>query len=597
MELDDFFLETQRRVKAETAARLLSDKESYPQSELIFSEIVMDHMSDIGMTEDPKICHYSGKVGASNLRLTGYALSEDATQLDLFVSFFSGSEEIVLITDTQTKAAAQQCVQFLTHCANGKLSKIVDPTNDVFELVQVLDAAYQSIEQVKIIIITDGRAKSKNFKPREIVGKSVGIEVMDIERLHRHWSAGKPRDELTVNFSETYGQSLPCVFVPDQMADYDYALTVIPGEVLRSLYEKFGSRLLEANVRSFLNAVGKVNRGIRDTLKDEPGHFMAYNNGLVLVADDIVLEKNDAGVISIAWLKGLQIVNGGQTTASLYFTKKKSPDVDLSHVRVPAKIIIPRSEGEIAREQLISKISRFANSQNAVRNSDLSANHSFHRDFERFADSVYCPDGVGRWYYERAAGSYNVWLAREGTTVARRKAAQQAIPTYRKMKKSDLAKYLQAWIGHPHVASLGGEKNFREFMRIVDEKPSLLKLPIDVDWYKQTIARIILFKETQKITRKEFSQGQSNIAVYTISMISRDISNNLDFVKIWEQQGVSEELQRQITIWTKEVYEILKNGAGERLLTEYAKKIEAWNSLSSHTFSIGLSSFPEALSS
>lgn len=42
----------------------------------------------------------------------------------------------------------------------------------------------------------------------------------------------------------------------------------------------------------------------------------------------------------IAWLKGLQIVNGGQTTASLYFTKKKYPDTDLSRVRVPAKISV-----------------------------------------------------------------------------------------------------------------------------------------------------------------------------------------------------------------------------------------------------------------
>ncbi|AVT11033.1 AIPR family protein, partial [Paracidovorax avenae] len=126
-----------------------------------------------------------------------------------------------------------------------------------------------------------------------------------------------------------------------------------------------------------------------------------------IVADEMVLGKTSQGEQGIAWLKGLQIVNGGQTTASLYFTKKKYPDTDLSRVRVPAKIIVMKAHDSIKEEALVSDISRFANSQNAVRQSDLSANKPFHVEIEKLSRSVYCPDGVGQWFYERAAGSYN----------------------------------------------------------------------------------------------------------------------------------------------------------------------------------------------
>ncbi len=137
-------------------------------------------------------------------------------------------------------------------------------------------AIYNDLEQVRVFVLTDKVAKAKSFKTRNISGKAVRLEVMDIERLHRHWSEGKPRDELVVAFTEVSGTPLPCVFVPGENDDYDYALTAIPGEALRLLYEKFGARLLEANVRSFLSVKGKgVNAGIQNTLRNTPGRFMA----------------------------------------------------------------------------------------------------------------------------------------------------------------------------------------------------------------------------------------------------------------------------------------------------------------------------------
>ena len=289
---------------------------------------------------------------------------------------------------------------------------------------------------------------------------------MDIERLHRHWSAGTPRDELIVNFEQVSGRPLPCVYVPGESHEYDYALTVIPGETLRFIYDKFGARLLEANVRSFLSATGKVNKGIRETLKSEPERFMAYNNGIVIVADEAGWSHAVDGGAGLLWLKGMQIVNGGQTTASIYFTKKKEPQLDLRLVRVPAKIIVMKSKDPVAEEALISDISRYANSQNSVKQSDLSANKPFHIEMEKLALSTYCPDGIGRWFYERAAGSYNTMLARDGGTPAQLRKLREAIPPARKITKTDLAKYLNAWDQRPDLVSLGSQKNSRNSWKV-----------------------------------------------------------------------------------------------------------------------------------
>ena len=419
MDLPEFLRETQAAVRSQMRDGALYE-------ELVFCGIVMEHMSEIGMTFDPVECHFEGKVGNANLRLSGYAMSEENDQLDLFVSLYSGAEEPTLISDTETKTALGQCLRFLTLCAEGKMAPKLDPSSDVRSLAETLQAIYDDLEQIRVYVITDRVAKSKSFKTKDVGGKAVRLEVMDIERLHRHTSEGKARDELVVDFAEASGAPLPCVFVPGENDDYDYALTAIPAEALRLLYEKFGGRLLEANVRSFLSVKGKgVNAGIQSTLRSAPERFMAYNNGLVIVADEMRLGKSGDGSPGIAWLKGLQIVNGGQTTASIYFAKRKYPETDLSRVRVPAKIIIMRAQDSAKEEALVSDISRFANTQNAVRQSDLSANKPFHVEIEKLSRSVYCPDGVGQWFYERAAGSYNTLLAREGSTPAKLKALKE----------------------------------------------------------------------------------------------------------------------------------------------------------------------------
>ena len=589
LSLPDFLRETQTAVRSQM-------REGALYEELVFAGIVMDHMSEIGMTFEPVECHFEGKVGNANLRLSGYSVSDDSDQLDFFVSLYAGVDVPTPIPDSETKTAVEQCLRFLTLCAEGKMAPKLDPSSDVRSLAETLQAIYSDLEQVRVYVITDRVAKSKSFKTRDIGGKAVRLEVMDIERLHRHWSEGKPRDELVVDFTQVSGAPLPCVFVPGESDDYDYAMTAIPGEALRLLYEKFGARLLEANVRSFLSVKGKgVNAGIQATLRTAPERFMAYNNGIVIVADEAFLGRTGDGSAGITWLKGLQIVNGGQTTASLYFTKKKYPDTDLSRVRVPAKIIVMKVQDSTKEEELVSDISRFANSQNAVRQSDLSANKPFHIEIEKLALSTYCPDGVGRWFYERAAGSYNTMLAREGSTPARLKQLKEIVtPPSRKITKTDLAKYMNAWGRKPDLVSLGSQKNFERFMDGLREVEGQSPAPLpDVAAFKAMIAKAIVFKKTHALVRPMFPAFQGNVAAYLVSMLADHLGDRIDLDKIWTRQDISQPLRQQLQVWAVEVNDALHSSSGGKMISEWAKKPECWEAVRSSSYSPVRDTIPE----
>ena len=388
---------------------------------------------------------------------------------------------------------------------------------------------------------------------------------------------------------------LPCVYVPGDMTDYDYALeTVMPGKALRFVYDKYGERLLEANVRSFLSVTGKINRGIRDTLRSAPERFMAYNNGIVLIADELHLGRAPDGSPGILWLKGMQIVNGGQTTASIYFTKRRSPEVDLRKVRIPSKIIVLKSQDSSDVEDLISDISRYASSQNVVRQSDLSANKPFHVELEKLSLSTYCPDGVSRWFYERAAGSYKVMLDRGGSTPARLRQMKEAIPNARKITKTDLAKYLNAWDQEPDVVSRGAQKNFEKFMEKLPSPSGQedAALP-DVPAYKKMIARAILFKTAHSLIRPRFQAFQANITNYAVSLVAHCLGARLDLDSIWLQQGLSPQLQRQIQTWAVEVNAVLHRTAAGRMVSEWAKKPECWEAVVKAHYSEPAQDIPE----
>lgn len=243
---------------------------------------------------------------------------------------------------------------------------------------------------------------------------------------------------------------------------------------------------------------------------------------------------------------------------------------------------------------MISDISRFANSQNAVKLSDLSANKPFHVELEKLALTTYCPDGVGRWFYERAAGSYNTMLAREGSTPAKLRQIKDAIPTSRKITKTDLAKYLSTWDQKPHDVSFGSQKNFERFMYALTpgDGQAPPSLPDVVTW-KRMVAKAILFKETQKIVRPLVPAFQANVTVYTVALMSNRLGSRIDLERIWNNQAISGELKQQARLWAEEVNRVLLLSANGRMVSEWCKKAECWQAVLDASYSQVIGSLPE----
>jgi len=587
MSIEEFHRGIRSEIQAIVAERILSDDGTFPSEELIYAELAMEQVANANICDSPTICHWTGTIGNARLRITGYALSNDETCLDLFVTRYFGTDEIENLRDSEATSTAKEGIKFLFEAAGGRLASRMEASGDIYELVLFIKEHWSSLEQLRVFVVTDGQTKSKRFAPKEVQGKIVAIEAMDIERLYRH-TTGKPRDEVSISFEQTLGRPLPCIHVPDPDADYEYALTAIPGEVIRELYLRYNSRLLEANVRTFLGYRSRVNSGIAETLLKEPEHFMAFNNGLVIVCDSAELSRCEDGGLGFSLIKGLQIVNGGQTTSSIFFASRDRKEIDLSHVMVPAKVIILKGDDDDARERLISNISKFANSQNAVKTSDLSANRPFHVQLEKLSEEVWCADGASRWFYERAAGAYQVRLLRERTD-AKRREFQKIVPTKHKLSKNDVAKFHEAWRGKPAQVALAGEKNFAAFMAALDENPELVPNPLTPEWYRALIAKVVIFRAIEGMIKKKdaketFRQGWVNIATYTVAALAQKMPGRIDFELVWQQQDISESFGKLLWEWAKIVNATFDRIAPGRQFSEVAKRADTWKAVQNSDF-------------
>ena len=279
----------------------------------------------------------------------------------------------------------------------------------------------------------------------------VRLDVWDHQRLFRAQASGLSCEPITIDIEERLGESLPCLEVPPETTDYRAYLAIVPGTLLHNLYHEFGSRLLELNVRSFLMLRGKVNKGIRKTILEQPERFLAYNNGLCITARSLELADRRDGGMAIRGITGVQIVNGGQTVATIHRAGHVDR-ADLSRVFVQAKITVV-NEAQIGT--LVPLVSRFANSQNKVNEADFSANSKYHVKLQQLSETVWCPAEATRWFYERARGQYQVARAREGTTPMRKKAFDSRTPSKQKFDKVQLAKYVNTWRQLPYVVSRG----------------------------------------------------------------------------------------------------------------------------------------------
>jgi len=545
-------------------------------SEEEFTRIVLDKLANEGALENPILLWQEGTFGSDKYKITGYSIPDDEDRLLLITTVYTGEFPPRRINVHEMVAAFTQALKFYESSCGGLHQKI-DPANtDAGDLAQRIFELRGQIGVLRLVLISDGLIAVAPLDMRRASdGTRVVIDMFGIEQLHRILGEGQTRDDIFVDFVKETGHPLPCLKASLDGTSYDSYLAAIPGSVLENAYEKYGTRLLELNVRAFLGVRGRksVNAGLRKTILEEPSNFLAFNNGIVAIADEVKLATNGTGSLGIQALRGLQIVNGGQTTASLHRAKRQD-GAKLDGIVVPAKII------KVQREDLdamVGAVSRSANSQNTVQAADFSANDPFNVALERLANDTWMNDGKSRWFYERARGSYEAAALKASFTDQQKDRFASETPKERRFSKTDMAKYLNAWDGFPHFVSYGSQKNFQYFMqRLKDEYPNGFQP--DTDWYKAFIGKAILFRAVQAIVRaRKFPAYQANITAYTVAALAWKANGHMDIDLLWSQQSISPGLAELIGNWSVQIDRLIRLTADKRMPSEWAKKQECWD--------------------
>jgi len=407
--------------------------------------------------------------------------------------------------------------------------------------------------------------------------------------LHRLNESKTKRIPIEINFLDNFGGPVPCISIPSQNPDYDSYLAIISGETLSAIYQNYGSRLLEQNVRSFLQFSGKINKGIRETIVKEPHMFLAFNNGIAATAQSVDIVDLPDGGKAITVMNDLQIVNGGQTTASIFHTKRKNKEADVSKIFVQMKLSVIRDIDNFSN--IVSRISKYANTQNKVSEADLTSNNPFHIEIEKLSRTIWASPASGhsnqtRWFYERARGQYKDALNREGYSPAKQRAFALKNPKTQMLTKEDIGKFILSWDMQPWSVVRGRQKNYVEFMK------SVKNIKPDNTYFEDMISKAILFQTAEKIYGvKPNSIGDMRYITvpYAIAYISYKIGVEMDLYKIWKNQAVSEPLRLILKSLMVKIDPFMKKHAPGSLYGEWAKKEDCWNKLKENDFGIDFS--------
>ena len=554
----------------------------------VFFHKFCEHLMEAGELDSADRVAYQSPPG-KGIRVDGYGgdpAADDSDTFSLLISDFHQSDEIGRLVGSEMNTIFRRLSNFLRHALDCKWRDALEESSPAFGLADLLSRRWSDIGRVRLFLITNRELSERvdGRKADELDGRTITYSVWDIGRLYRQATSGHGREDIAVDLAEEFGGPLPVLPARQPEADLESYLAIIPGEMLAAIYDRWGARLLEQNVRVFLQHRGKVNKGIRITLQNEPSMFFAYNNGITATAEEIEIEDN-GGRLMLHRLKNFQIVNGGQTTASIHAAHRGKIDVSQTFVQMKLSVVDSQRAS-----RLVPKISEFANSQNRVNAADFFANHPFHVRIEEFSRRIYAPSPEGtfrqsKWFYERARGQYAD--ARAGLTPARRRKFDLENPRRQLITKTDLAKFLNVWEQRPHEVSLGAQKNFAAFARRIGQAWS--KAPDDFNeaWYREAVAKAIVFRATEKIVDgQSWYQGgyRANIVAHAIAKTAHDIAEMdraVDFQDIWRRQAPSPALTEALTKVAESVHGVLTAPpAGISNVTEWAKKQACWQRVS-----------------
>ena len=539
------------------------------------------------------------------LKLHGFTELDDSDgALSMVIGRWVDDETPPTLSTSDVDQMRSWLENFASEALQADLEERITESSPAYQLATTLRRRRNGISCIRFHIFSNqtlSRAYKREFRG-EVVGTPTETHIWDLQRIKALYESAREREVLEIDLAEFGSKGIPCIDASSGEGLQSY-LCVIEGNLLADLYERYGSRLLEGNVRSFLGMKGGVNKGIRATIQDSPELFFAYNNGIAATAADVSVENADD--VRIVKLSDLQIVNGGQTTASILRARKQEK-LALGRVSVPMKLTVVSST---RANDLVPKIAEYANTQNKVAIADFFANHPFHRKMEEISRRIMVPARAGervqsKWFYERSRGQFQ--NERLYLTQAKKDAFDLAYPPRQVINKTDLAKYDSTLDERPHWVSLGAQKNFIKFAtkfsakggRTEAEQWEALSPNYGDAYYQRIAAMAILWKAGEAVVsaaRGAWYEGayRPQIVSYGWALLFhalRRAGREPDLMKIWERQEVEEDLMKVFTraaVLAQKA--ILDPPVGSANVGEWSKKEDCWEKVKAINFRLDAS--------
>lgn len=553
-----------------------------------FFDQMTARLTEAGELEAADRAFYQNSGTTQRIRIDGYAGDprESDGVLGLIVCDFVDSEEIRTFAKADVAPILNPLIRFLQKARTEEFRDSLNEVNPAFQVSDLIIATWSQVTKVKLILVSnrDYIGRDDAVKLQSLDGVPVTWSVWDLARFERFDRSGQAREDMDLDFVGDFGAPLPALKASQTGAALESYLLVMPGQQLAAIYDRWGARLLEANVRTFLQARAKTNKGIQKTIKEEPELFFPYNNGLSATAEYVDCVQTDSG-LAISSIGNLQIVNGAQTTGSIHAALRSARE-QLMDVFVQMKLTVVPVERS---EEIVPKISEFANTQNKVNAADFFSNHPFHVRIEQFSRTVMFAAREGerhdsKWFYERSRGQFINERGRR--TGSDQKKFDLEYPKAQLFSKTDLAKFENSAAGQPHIVSRGAQKNFAMFAKDIGESWSKSEARHDELWYRRLIAKAIIFRRLEtEIPKQPWYRGgyRANIVTYAMAKIFYDANqadNVLDLEVIAKRQMLSDALVRALLVAAEEAHDVITQpAAGMHNLSEWAKQQACWSAL------------------
>lgn len=558
-------------------------------------EVFIDSAADIlkndySLITDISQCFYEftkGNRAYKNMRIDAAYLDLPANTLNLLIADFNDGE-VKNITNEFLNSKTQLLLNYFENCLKGFFVN-GEQANPAVQLARDIRANIGYIYKIHLFVVSTDKL-SKAVKTLDLPDYTFGLQtfkvaldVLDMEGIYRSKLAGFAKEDVIIKCSDFGIEGIPCIKAEIETDQYESYLAIVPGQFLADIYKKHNTSLLEANVRSFLKFNGGVNKGIRGTILNEKSRFFTYNNGISTTAKSIELENNPVHGLMITSFTDLQIINGGQTTATLAATNIKN-GADLSGIFVQMKLTVLKNDDP----ELIRNIATYANSQNKVKTADLNSSHPFYVRMEDFSRKLYAPLESGQlvqqlWFFERARGQYEQPMMQ--MTKKQKDDYKLVRPKDKKFTLTDLSKYMNAAAMLPYYVSWGGEVNAAHFHNNMVKQWNKDNTVFNELFYKELIGKKIMFAYIEHVISdqqwyQERRAYRPQIVAYTFSKLvyeAQRAKKRINYRQIWDNQKVSDIFETDVARIGKLVFDsIYDENRSTANIETYCKKEECW---------------------